>query len=209
MSNVTIYWRGWGEKQLAGFQQNQGDSNHCGKYAAASALNMLYGTSIPGHSLVDWLDKRPLKGTGWYTILGNNNGSFIFQTANIIRKLGHLHGLAPEVRIQRGTIQTLKDALAQGNKLIVASVTYFQGKEPIIAYGHNTGSTLSAARWVGGHLMILAAYDPQHQNTESLATPWGFVSSWSGKDHLYWMTEDDFSNSWGKLSIFNMVTITR
>jgi len=209
MSDIMVYWRGWTEKQLAAYQQNQGSSNHCGKYAAASALNMLYDTSLTGESLVTWLEGRPLKGTALYTIFGNNNGSFVYQAANLIRKLGQLNGLTPALKVSRGTIQTLKDTLQYGNKLVLVSITYFQGNEPLIAYGQNVGSSLAAARWVGGHLMILAAYDPQHQNTEKVSSPLGFLCSWPGKDHLYWMTDEDFKKSWGKLSPFNMVTVTR
>ena len=209
MSDITIYWRGWTEKQLAFYQQNQGSTNHCGKYAAASALNLLYGTSLTGDSLVDWVNGRYLKGTPLYTIFGNNNGSFVFQAANLTHRLGQLNGLAPEVRNRRGTLQTLKENLQHGNSLSVVSVTYFQNNEPVIARGKNTSSSLGVTRVVGGHLMILGAYDPQHNNTEGLSSPWGFLSSWAGKEHLYWMSESDFQRSWGRLSLFNMVTIKR
>ena len=209
MSDITIYWRGWTEKQLAFYQQNQGSTNHCGKYAAASALNLLYGTSLAGDSLVNWVNERPLKGTPLYTIFGNNNGSFVFQAANLIRKLGQLNGLVPEVRSRRGRFQTLKENLLQGNSLSMVSVTYFQNNEPIIALGKNTSSSLGVTRVVGGHLMILGAYDPQHRNSEGFPAPWGFLSSWPSKDHLYWMSENDFQRSWGRLSLFNMVSVTR
>ena len=209
MSEVTIYWRGWTEKQLAFYQQNQGSTNHCGKYAAASALNLLYGTSLTGDSLADWVNGRFLKGTPLYAIFGNNNGSFVFQAANLLRRLGKLNGLVPDVRSRRGTFQTLKENLQDGNSLSVVSVTYFQNNEPVIALGKNTSSSLGVTRWVGGHLMLLGAYDPQHRNSKDFPTPWGFLSSWPGKDHLYWMSENDFRHSWGRLSPFNMVTVTR
>jgi hypothetical protein len=209
MSDITIYWRGWSEKQLASYQQNQGSTNHCGKYAAASVLNLLYGTSLTGDSMVDWLNGRCLKGTPLYTIFGNNNGSFVFQAANLIRRLGQLNGLEPTVRSRKGTLKTLMENLQDRNSLSIVSVTYFQDNEPVIAFGKNTSSSLGVTRWVGGHLMILGAYDLQHRNTEDLPTPWGFLSSWPGKDLLYWMSENDFQRSWGRLSLFNMVTVTR
>ena len=209
MSDITIYWRDWTEKQLAFYQQNQGSTNHCGKYAAASALNLLYGTSLSGDSLVDWVNRRPLKGTPLYTIFGNNYGSFVFQSANLIRRLGQLNELVPEVRSRRGTFQTLKENLQHGNSLSMVSVTYFQNNVPVIALGKNTSSSLGVTRGMGGHLMILGAYDPQHRNTEGLPTPWGFLSSWPGKNHLYWMSENDFQRSWGRLSLFNVVAVTR
>jgi len=145
MSDITIYWRGWTEKQLASYQQNQGSSNHCGKYAAASVLNLLYDTSLTGDSLVDWLNGRCLKGTPRYTIFGNNNGSFVFQAANLIRKLGQLNGLVPSVRSSRGTLKSLmKNAKAvahlslrqgiweegdPGNRLIQLKFDRYKGRD--------------------------------------------------------------------------------
>ena len=209
MSDNTVYWRSWTENQLASYQQNQGRTNHCAKYAAAAALNMLFGTSLLGDSLVSWVNDRLFKGTLRYSIFGNNHGSFVFQTANLIRRLGHLNGLTPDVKTRTRSLQTLKELLLDGNSLSVVSVTYFQGQEPVIAHGRNIDTSLVAARGVGGHLMILAAFDPGHKNLGNTPTPWGFVSSWPGKDHLYWMTDDDFSQSWGRLSLYNLVTITR
>ena len=208
MSDITAYWRGWTEKQLASFQQNQGSSNHCGKFAAATILNMLYGTSLSGEMLVNWLSKKFLKGTPRYTILGNNNGSFVFQSANMLRKLGQLNELYPKVKIKRGDIVTLQDNLKLGNVLSLISVTYFQNKEPVIALGKSTANSLGAVCRVGGHLMVLGAFDPRHQNEDGNPTPWGFLSSWPGKDRLYWVSDKDFKRSWGKLSLFNMVTVT-
>lgn len=209
MSDAIVYWRGWTENQLASYQQNQGSNNHCAKYAAVAALNMLYGTSLSGETLVSWVNDRLFKGTLRYTIFGNNHGSFVFQTANLLRRLAHLNGLTPLLRSKKGNFQSLKNSLQSGNSLTIVSVTYFQGQEPVIAYGRNSGTALAAANWVGGHLMILAAFDPGHKNLEDTTTPWGFLSSWPGKDHLYWMTDDNFKQSWGKLSLYNLVTITR
>ncbi|MCJ7716965.1 MAG: hypothetical protein MUO54_10670 [Anaerolineales bacterium] len=209
MSDNTVYWRGWAEKQLASYQQNQGSSNHCGKFAAATTLNMLYGGSLTGEMLVEWLNMSFLKGTPRYTVFGNSNGSFIFQTANMVRKLGRLNGLYPDVKIKRGDSQTLKNNLKLGNVLLIVSVTYFQDKEPVIALGESSSSSLGATRLVGGHLMVLGAFDPQHKNEAGNPTPWGFLSSWPSKENLYWVSEDDFKRSWGRLSLFNMVIVTR
>jgi len=207
MSELITYWRGWTESQLAAYQQDQGSTNHCAKFAAASALNLLYGASLDGNSLVKWLSDRFFKGTLRYTIFGNNNGSFIFQTTNLVRRLGQQNGLFPIVQSRIGKTDTLKDIIKDGSSLAIVSVTYLQDQEPVIAYGEKTTTALGNARWVGGHVMILAAYDPGHRNEEGTLSPWGFLSSWPGKDHLYWMTEDDFQKSWGKLSLYNMVTI--
>jgi len=122
MSDITIYWRGWTEKQLAFYQQNQGSTNHCGKYAAASALNLLYGTSLTGDSLVDWVNGRYLKGTPLYTIFGNNNGSFIFQAANLkggqfkpLRKIFNMEILFP--LFQSLISRTMNRSLLEGRTL--------------------------------------------------------------------------------------------
>ena len=209
MSILPIYWRGWPEHQLAGFQQDQGNSNHCAKYAAASALNLLYGTTISGAGLVNWLDSKFLKGTGLYSILGNKNGSLVYQTANLIRKLAGQNGLSPYVRSGFGTPGDLRERLPDGNSLTLVSVTYFQGREPIIARGLSAATSLGATRYIGGHLMILGAYDPGHQNEAGVSTPWGFLSSWPGQRFLFWMTEADFRRTWGQLSYFNIITVQK
>jgi hypothetical protein len=204
---MARYWRGWTEKKLASYQQDQGSSNHCAKYAAASCLNLLYGTTLQGESLVSWLDARPLKGTGRYTILGNNSGSLVYQTANLVRTLAHQQALFPQVRARVGSISSLLADLDAGNLLSLVSLTYVQGNEPVIARGNNTASSLGAIRVVSGHLMILAAHDPEHVNLAGGNTPWGFISSWGSKDALYWMSEEDFRRTWGRWSLFNTITV--
>ena len=207
MSDLTVYWRDWQETQLADYQQDQGSTNHCSKYASATAVNLLFGSSISGASLVNSLEKKILRGSFRYTILGNHNGSLVFQTANQLRLLGLLNGIKLEVRIKRGKVPDLLEVLKDGGTVCLVSVTYFKGEEPLIARGQNTSSTLAASRWVGGHIMILSVYDPAHHNLSGVCTPWGFLSSWASKDQLYWMTEKDFLRTWGRLSLFNMVSV--
>jgi hypothetical protein len=209
MTELAIYWRGWSENQLASHQQDQGNTNHCAKFAAASALNMLYGISISGQILVDWLSNRFLQGTLQYTIWGNNYGSLVIQTANLVRKFSRMNQLVPKVKSRISTKNKIKDILKDNNTLALVTMTYFLGREPVIAKGRNTTTALGNSSRIGGHVMILGAYDPGHQNDAGVPTPWGFLSSWPGKDYLYWMTEEDFSRSWGKLSLFNTVTVRR
>ena len=111
MSEIPLYWRGWSEEQLAAYQQDQGSSNHCAKYAAASGLNMLFGIVLTGDDLTDWVESRPLKGTGRYTIFGNHNGSLVYQTANLVRELGRQAGLPILVKCQVGQAPALLEAL--------------------------------------------------------------------------------------------------
>ncbi len=209
MNAETIYWRRWGEAQLAAYQGNQGASNHCAKYAAASGLNMLFGIVLTGDDLVDWVGSRPLKGTGKYTIFGNHNGSLVFQTASLVRELGRQAGLPIQVRCRRYSISDLIENLRNDNVITLATLTYFKGDEPVIAKGMNISSSLAQAGWIGGHIMIPAVFDPGHHNLDGVSTPWGFLSSWGATDQLYWMTERDFRNSWGQFSLYNTVTIFR
>jgi hypothetical protein len=209
MPEIAIYWRGWTENQLASFQQAQGNTNHCAKYAAATALNMLYGTNISGQSLVDWMQNRFLQGTMQFTIWGNNHGSLVFQTANIIRQSGRQNQLEPQVQSRIFNREKIIDILKDNNSLALVTLTYFLDREPIISQGRKTSSALGNKSWIGGHVMILGAFDPGHFNEAGLPTPWGFLSSWPGKEYLYWMTEEDFLRSWGMLSLFNTVTVKR
>jgi len=207
MPNMTMYWRGWNESNLAAFQQDQGNSNHCAKFASASAVNLLTDSDFDGSSLVAWLENRLFRGSARYTIFGNNYGSLVFQTANQLRRIGSLSGLDLSIRIKRGKVPDLLEVLKDGAAACLVTVTYFQGEEPLIAKGQNTANALAATHWIGGHIMVLAAHDPGHQNLEGLSTPWGFLSSWGCKDQLYWMTDGDFRHTWGRLSLFNMVTV--
>jgi hypothetical protein len=209
MMSEKLFWRGWNEEELAAYQQNQGSSNHCAKYAAASALNLLFGIVLSGDDLVDWVESRPLKGTGKYTIFGNNNGSLVYQTANLVRELGRQAGLPIQVTNQIGRVSDLQETLKKENALCLVTLTYLKGEEPVIARGENTSNSLAVGGWIGGHIMILAAYNPIHKNRENISTPWGFLSSWGAIDQLYWMTDQDFRRCWGRLSIFKTVVITR
>jgi hypothetical protein len=209
MPQKTIYWRGLSESQLADFQQNQGSSNHCAKYAAATTLNLLYGTQLSGSSLINWLDDSIMKGTGLYTIWGNNNGSLVYQTANLVRKLARQNNFQPEVSCGFGKSADIRERLLDNNLLTMITLTYFQGSEPVISAGENSVSSLAESNIIGGHVMILGAFDPDHQNESGLDTPWGFISSWTSTKYIYWMTEKDFLRTWGKLSFFNMVTVKR
>lgn len=209
MSDINMYWRDWSEEQLAIYQQDQGSSNHCAKYAAASGLNLLFGVVLTGDDLVDWVESRLLKGTGRHTIFGNHNGSLVFQTANLVRELGRQAGLPIQVKSQRWHTPDLLDTLRDNNVITLVTLTYLKGNEPVIARGENTSNSLASPGWIGGHIMIPAAYDSGHCNNAGHNTPWGFLSSWGTVDQLYWMTEEEFLSTWGRLSLFNTVTITR
>ena len=207
MAQQSIYWRGLEEKTLAGYQQDQGRTNHCAKHAAASGINMLTGLDLNGGSMVRWLDDRLFKGTVRYTIFGNHNGSLVFQTANQIRWLALQNQVPLQVKGGRGKKQDLINSLKDAGVVTLVSVSYFEGEEPLISRGQSTVSSLARTRWIGGHVMILGAYDPMHQNTAGITNPWGFISSWGSSDQLYWVTERDFLRTWGRLSILNMVTV--
>jgi hypothetical protein len=209
MTDYKLYWRGWSEDQLAAYQGNQGTSNHCAKYAAASGLNMLFGIVLTGDDLVDWVAARPFKGTGAYTIFGNNHGSLVYQTTNLVRALGRQAGLPIDVKNRRWEISDLLDTLQNGNALSLITLTYFKDQEPVIAKGENANSSLGPTDWAGGHILIPAAYDPDHTNTAGQGTPWGFLSSWGAVDQLYWMTDKAFQSSWGRFSLYNSVSIHR
>ncbi len=209
MPGNALYWRDWSEARLAAYQGDQGSSNHCAKFAAASALKLLYEIQVAGEDLVAWVQDRPLKGTGRFTIFGNNNGSLVFQTANLLRQLARMLGIIPRIQCRISDTSDLLALLTEANTLALISLTYFQGNEPLIAKGQNITSSLGPARFLGGHIMIPAAFDPGHVNQFGIGTPWGFLSSWGSNDQLYWMTESDFQRTWGLLSIYNSVIIHR
>jgi len=204
---TVLYWRGWTEEQLAGYQQDQGQTNHCAKYAAATALNLLYGTEISGDDIVAWLDEKLWDGTPRYTIFGDSFGSLVVQTAAIVQAAAQQHGLAPAVQVSRGQVSDLLESLRLENTIELISITYLKSNLPRVSYGSAMRNSLGKPSFFGGHLMLLGAYDPAHQDREGSSTPWGFLSSWMKNEHLYWMPEEDFRRSWGRYSPFRRVTI--
>lgn len=207
MNTRAFYWRGWDENQLADYQQNQGQTNHCAKYAAAAALNMLYGTSIQGGEIVAWLETRFLDGTPRYTVFGNTFGSLVVQTAEIVRAAAALFNLSPQVSISRGSREDLLTTLDHRNQVEIISITYLNHNVPRISYGTRLKRTIKKPNIFGGHIMVLGAYDPTHLDEMDQPIPWGFISSWSGHEYLYWMPEQDFLHSWGRYSPFRRVTV--
>ena len=205
---ARVYWRGWSESRLASFQGDQGSSNHCAKFASSSCLNLLYGLNLEGGRLASWVEGRSLRGTGRFTIWGNHNGSLVYQTANLVRALARTAGLSPRVESSRMDAKTLVSQLRDRRSLALVSLTYLEGKEPLIARGGSTVSSLGPARLVGGHIMIPAAFDPGHRDQGGRSTPWGFLSSWGAGDQLYWMCAGEFRRTWGRLSLFNTVTVS-
>lgn len=207
MSTQALYWRSWDENQLAGFQQNQGQTNHCAKYAAAAALNILFDISIQGEDIVDWLETHFLDGTPRYTILGNTFGSLVVQTAEIVRAAASMYNLSPEVSISRGSRDDLLTTLEYDDRVDIISITYLKHNVPRISYGTSLRQIIKKPKVFGGHMMVLGAYDPTHLDEMDQPTPWGFISSWSGAEYLYWMPEEDFLRSWGRYSPFRRVTV--
>ncbi len=207
MNTQAFYWRGWDENQLADYQQNQGQTNHCAKYAAAAALNLLYGTSIQGGEIVAWLENRFLDGTPRFTILGNTFGSLVVQTSEIVRAAAALFNLSPKVSISRGSRDDLLTTLEYNDQVDIISITYLKHNVPRISYGTSLRRIIKKPKVFGGHMMVLGAYDPTHLDEMGQPTPWGFISSWSGDEYLYWMPEEDFLRSWGRYSPFRRVTV--
>jgi len=207
MNDQAIYCQGWSENQLAGYQQNQGQTNHCAKYAAATALNLLYGTSIQGREIVAWLETRFLDGTPRYTVLGNTFGSLVVQTAEIVRAAAARFNLSPEVTISRGGRDDLLETLEYKDQVDIISITYLKHNVPRISYSTKLKRIIKKPKVFGGHIMVLGAFDSGHLDEMDQPTPWGFLSSWSGNEYLYWMPEEDFLHSWGRYSPFRRVTL--
>jgi hypothetical protein len=97
-------------------------------------------------------------------------------------------------RCQLLSTAALLQLLKEAQKVVLVTLTWLPGKAPSIYHGISSANS-NASRKAGGHIMLLAAYDPAHKNG-ALATPWGFINSLAdGSAELFWMEDQSFRKS--------------
>jgi hypothetical protein len=81
----------------------------------------------------------------------------------------------------RGTTQDLRDFLEDPNTAVIVTIQWHQGD------------------LTSGHAMVLAAYDPAHQEDDgdTIPYPWGFLNPAKPDSGLEWFTTADFQKMWG------------
>jgi hypothetical protein len=180
------------EADLAALQVNQ-VGNSCSFHAIANGLKLLLGVELDPMALSDEIDQlwkqfRFMRMAPGWAVTPR-------QQVRIIRHLARTRSLVVEASYRHGDITTLPGLLADADSIPIITLVWLCKKAPPIYYG-NTDRNFNATQSMGGHTMVLGAYDTAH-TSGTLDTPWGFINPW--KDNaiqLFWMTDTDFRKAW-------------
>jgi WXG100 family type VII secretion target len=190
----TIYEEGYSITDLAGFQENQGMTNNCGEYAAAAALDMLFGGNrFTGADLTTFADAStnllPWAGRRMF----QNGPTMPPQQANLINEYATANNLPVEATATTTDREGLIRMLETPDQTLMVTISYGNDWQPTLtSNGVNQVPLPPGALPYSGHVMVLAAYEDNGGNPR-----WGFVNSWvDGGSDIYWMTDADFQRAW-------------
>jgi WXG100 family type VII secretion target len=191
---TAVYEEGYSISDLAGFQENQGMTNNCGEYAAAAALDMLFGgnrftgtdlTAFADAStnLLPWLGRRMFQ----------NGPTMPPQQANLINDYAAANHLPVEATATTIDREGLIRMLETPDQTLMVTISYGNDWQPTLtSNGVSQVPLPPGALPYSGHVMVLAAYEENGGNPR-----WGFVNSWvDGGSDIYWMTDADFQRAW-------------
>jgi RHS repeat-associated protein len=201
------YLHGMSESECAGYQWSQGDTQYCGVYSGVTALSILSGNNFDPSVVSSAIEDSLLGGFPSFNV-GLQNGSLIPQIALLITELGDGDYIAVPLEMPYISPEIMEYYLSDPEMVLIVSLTWMTSSTPDIYYG-DSEAPADLASGFGGHFMIFAAYDPYHTNAGT-STPYGFINSWhNGGDDIYWMSEDDFSTTWGQYSVFSSIIVRK
>jgi hypothetical protein len=193
----TIWLMGLSEKRLARLQQNQGLTNHCGEFAAATALGVLFDRVIPGMELAaladrDWLVKGLRCWPGGPTTPA--------QQARLVREYARFNSLPVEASPRTSSLYHLRRWLERPDTACLVTIAWDNRRMPRITKGAGGPARIQKSRFFwSGHTMVLAAYQPGGQDGGLDNDRWGFINSWDvspNESSIFWMREDEFKRFW-------------
>jgi len=191
---------GLSENELASLQKRQ-VGNTCTLHAITTALQMLVNFSYDPSRLSEEVDRLWRRGRlmrvfpGWAVTPR--------QQARILRYLAKTHHLPVNAVFHKAIPEILPGILSNENVVPIITLIWWKSQAPPIYYGHELKNRNSSSK-MGGHSMILAAFDPDHLIDESFPAPWGFINPWKdGATQLYWMKDRDFKKAWRFTMPFN------
>jgi hypothetical protein len=193
MSRLTLLRKT--EAELAAFQTEQ-IGNTCSFHAVSSAIQLLLNKNFDPRTLSQEINQRWWRGQ-FMRVAPNWAVTPRMQT-RIVRYLADKNHLPVSAAYHRSDPESLLTILASPDEDVIPIVTlmWLWRQAPPIYYGDSIHN-MNKLRGVGGHSMILAAYDPEHWAGNQFPTPWGFVNSWrSHTSHLFWMVDADFRKAW-------------
>jgi len=191
MARKTLH--GKNENELAAYQVRQ-IGNTCTFHAIAVALRLLLDYEIDPIALSDKVND--LWWRGRFMRVAPNWAVTPRMQVRIVRYLAEEKNLPISAFYTHGTVETLPVILSNPYAIPLITLLWIWRKAPSIYQGDSIKNYNGTAK-MGGHTMILAAYDPDHQAEDQFVTPWGFINPWLGNTkQLFWMRDDDFRRSW-------------
>lgn len=192
MARKTLHQKS--EGHLAAFQVRQ-VGNTCSFHAISVALSILLNYTIDPMALSEEVNR--LWWRGRFMRVAPDWAVTPRMQVRILKYLAKTRDLPVTAFYQHGDIRTLTNLLSDPNIVPLITLLWLRGKAPPIYLGETTKNFNASAK-MGGHTMILAAFDPGHQGDNLLATPWGFINPWNANtDQLFWMCDVDFQRAWG------------
>ena len=181
------------EAELASYQVKQ-IGNTCSFHAIAVANKLLLDKEIDPAALSEKINQ--LWWRGRIMRVAPDWAVTPCMQVRIVRYLAKERNLPITAFFTHGTTESLDTVLSDPNTIGLITLLWLWGKAPPIYRGDSTHNYNSTAK-MGGHTMILAAYDPEHQAEDQFFTPWGFINPWlANAKQLFWMRDDDFRKSW-------------
>jgi hypothetical protein len=181
------------EPELAALQVRQ-LGNTCAFHAIAAAAHLLLDVHLDPMMLAEEINKMWWRGR--FMRVFPNWGVTPRMQVRIIRYLAQEKHLPLTAFYQHGEIEGLPLVLSDPNIIPMVTLLWSWKKAPPIYFGSTTRN-FNKTNNVGGHTMILAAYDPDHRADDQFTTPWGFINPWyTNADQLFWMREEDFQRAW-------------
>jgi hypothetical protein len=181
------------EAELAGYQTNQ-VGNTCSFHVIAASLRILLNYDIDPAALSDeinrlWWRARFMRVFPDWAVTPR-------MQVRIVRYLAQTRGLPVDAKYYRGDPETLPEMLVDLTQVPIITLIWLPHKAPPIYLGGTT-INFNGTQSMGGHSMLLAAYDPNHSTGDQFATPWGFINPWKADaSTLFWMQDEDFRRSW-------------
>lgn len=178
--------------QLWHYQQQQGQSNNCALHSLAAMLNLHYGMNLEGSTLARRIDsswwRHPLRyrmAPGWAT--------HPLQAQRVLAWLSRELGFQFSCRLLRTQSAYLLDLLRfQRNTYALITILWWGSGPQMLTRQQGKNIFMHTNSRMGGHTMLLAAYDPERVDDEGIHYPWGFINSWATPytQDLFWMDQE-------------------
>lgn len=181
------------EPELARYQTLQ-KGNNCTLHAISSALGMLGVHHQDPQALANEVNR--LWWRGRFYRLAPGWGVTPPMQAKIVNYLARKYDLPVSARVLHLSPEILH-IMPYGDSFVTLVTIYWLPRQAPALYLGDTARNYNATKKAGGHTMLFASYDPDHQSGTDLLTPWGFINSWAaGGDVLFWMENKQFKKAW-------------